>query len=52
MPRKKKIEEPIEEITVIEPVKEKKPDYGSGWCRVNNMLQDGYSIEEIRGEGK
>ena len=52
MPRKKKTEEEPVKVEVIEPKKEKPVDYGSGWCRVNNMLQDGYSIEEIRGEGK
>ena len=50
MPRKKKTEEVIEEVIIRK--EEKKPDYGSGWCRINNMLQDGYSIEEIRGESK
>ena len=47
MPRKKK------EVTVEEAVKvvieKKAPDYGSGWNRVNNMLQAGFKIEEIRG---
>lgn len=44
MPRKKKTEEVKEKI-----IKEKKPvDYGTGWVRVNNMLQAGFTIEEIR----
>ena len=51
MPRKKKTEEVVEEKVVIRK-EEKKPDYGSGWIRVNNMLQAGFTIEEIRGEGK
>ena len=30
--------------------KEAKPvDYGTGWVRVNNMLQAGFTIDEIRG---
>lgn len=45
MPRKKKTEEVKEEKII----KESKPvDYGTGWVRVNNMLQAGYSLEEIR----
>ena len=45
MPRKKKTEE-VEEEKII---KEQKPvDYGTGWVRVNNMLQAGFTIEEIR----
>lgn len=49
MPRKKKTEEVKEEKFV----KEQKPvDYGTGWVRVNNMLQAGFTIEEIRGEEK
>ncbi len=45
MPRKKKTEEVKEEKIV----KEQKPvDYGTGWVRVNNMLQAGFTIEEIR----
>lgn len=47
MPRKKK-EEIKEEVK-----KEAKPvDYGTGWVRVNNMLQAGFTLEEIRGEKK
>ena len=50
MPRKKKVEEvKKEEIKVIE----KKPvDYGKGWGRVNNMLQAGFTIDEIMGGKK
>lgn len=45
MPRKKKTEEVKEEKII----KESKPvDYGTGWVRVNNMLQAGYTLEEIR----
>lgn len=45
MPRKKKTEEVKEEKII----KEQKPaDYGTGWVRVNNMLQAGFTIEEIR----
>lgn len=47
MPRVKKSEKK-EEPVIIE---EKKPDYGSGWNRVNNMLQAGFSMKEIM-EGK
>lgn len=51
MPRKKKTEEVKEEKIVTR--KEAKPvDYGTGWVRVNNMLQAGFTIEQIRGEGK
>lgn len=50
MPRKKKTEEVVEEVVIQK--EEKKPDYGTGWVRVNNMLQAGFTIEEIRGEGK
>lgn len=50
MPRKKKTEEVKEEKIVT---REAKPvDYGTGWVRVNNMLQAGFTIEQIRGEGK
>lgn len=51
MPRKKKTEEVKEEKIVIQK-EEKQPDYGSGWVRVNNMLQAGFTIEQIRGEEK
>lgn len=47
MPRVKKSEKK-EEPVIIAP---KKPDYGSGWNRVNNMLQAGFSLKDIR-EGK
>ena len=30
-------------------VKEVKPDFGTGMTRISNMLQAGYSIEEIKG---
>lgn len=46
MVRKKK-EVKAEEIKLV--IEKKAPDYGSGWNRVNNMLQEGFSIEEIRG---
>ena len=49
MPRKKKTEDVKEEKII----KEQKPvDYGTGWVRVNNMLQAGFTIEQIRGESK
>ena len=48
MPRKKKTE--VEEKVIQ---KEQKPvDYGTGWVRVNNMLQAGFTIDQIRGEEK
>lgn len=47
MPRKKKEEAKPEEVKAV--VKEKAPDYGTGWNRINNMLQAGYNIEEIKG---
>ena len=50
MPRKKKTEE-VKEEKVIQ--KEQKPvNYGTGWVRVNNMLQAGFTIDQIRGEEK
>lgn len=49
MPRKKKTEvETVSEEKVIETVV-KAVDYGTGDARINNMLQAGFSIEEIRG---
>ena len=42
MARKKK--EEVKEVII----EKKEPDYGTGWNRVNNMLQEGFSIEEIR----
>ena len=51
MPRKKKTEEVKIEEKIIQKV-EKKPNYGTGWVRVNNMLQAGFTIEQIRGEEK
>lgn len=50
MPRKKKTEEVKTEEKVIQ--KEKPVDYGTGWVRVNNMLQAGFTIDQIRGEEK
>ena len=47
MPRKKKEEAKPEEVKAV--VTKKAPDYGTGWNRINNMLQEGYSIEEIKG---
>ena len=50
MPRKKKTEVEVKEVKII---KAPKPvDYGTGWVRVNNMLQAGYTIEEIRKDDK
>lgn len=50
MPRKKKTEEVKEVIEKVTAVKEPKPvNYGSGWNRVNNMLNAGFTIEQIRG---
>lgn len=50
MPRKKKTEVNVEEKVIQ---KEQKPvDYGTGWVRVNNMLQAGFTIDQIRGEEK
>ena len=50
MPRKKKTEEVKEEKVIL---KEEKPaSYGTGWVRVNNMLQAGFTIDQIRGEEK
>ena len=48
MQRKKKEEAKPEEVKAV--VKEKFPDYGTGWNRINNMLQAGYGIEEIKGD--
>lgn len=44
MPRKKKAEEVIEEVIVEK--NEKPVDYGTGWSRINNMLQDGVKEEK------
>ena len=51
MPRKKKEEVKAEEVKndPIRIVLEKKPGFGTGMTRINNMLQEGYSIEDIRG---
>ena len=46
MPRVKKSEKK-EEPVVIE---EKKPDYGTGLTRVNNMLRAGFTMKEIMEE--
>lgn len=50
MPRKKK----VETVEVKEAVKEvvKKVDYGTGKTRINNMLQAGFTIDEIMGGKK
>lgn len=50
MPRKKKTET-VETVEIKEVVNqiENTVCYGTGWNRVNNMLQAGFSIEEIRG---
>ena len=45
MARKKKIEEVLEVF-----VEKKEPDYGSGWNRINNMLQEGFKLEQITEE--
>ena len=44
MPRKKK--EQTKEVT------EKVRDFGTGLTRINNMLQAGYRLEDIREEQK
>lgn len=44
MPRKKKTEEVIEAVIVEK--KEKPVDYGTGWSRINNMLQAGVKEEK------
>ena len=46
MPRAKKSEKK-EEPVIIE---EKKPDYGTGLTRVNNMLRAGFTMKEIMEE--
>ena len=49
MPRKKK--EAVVETVEIKEVVDKLEEavcYGSGWNRVNNMLQAGFKIDEIR----
>ena len=48
MPRKKKTEEVKEEFKKdpIRIVPEK--NFGTGFTRINNMLQAGYSLEEIK----
>lgn len=46
MGRPKKTEKK-EEPVIIAP---KKPDYGSGWNKINNMLQAGFSLQDIREE--
>lgn len=47
MPRAKKITKKEEPVIIVE----KKPDYGTGLTRINNMLQAGFSMKEIM-EGK
>ena len=44
MPRKKKTEVKEE----VKSVEVKPVDYGTGRSRINNMLQAGYSLEEIK----
>ena len=44
MARKKKTEEVIEEVIVEK--KEQPVDYGTGWSRINNMIQDGVKEEK------
>lgn len=46
MPRIKKTEKKEEPVIIHE----KKPDYGTGLTRVNNMLQAGFSMKEIMEE--
>lgn len=49
MPRKKKTEEVIEEVIEKNEVidkKEKPVDYGTGWSRINNMIQEGVKEEK------
>ena len=49
MPRKKKTE--VKEEVKNDPIRiviEKKPGFGTGRTRINNMLQAGYSLEEIK----
>ena len=46
MGRPKKTEKKEEPVIIVE----KKPDYGSGWNRINNMLQAGLSLQDIREE--
>jgi len=48
MARAKKTEQK-EEVIVKEAVK---PSYGTGRTRINNMLQAGYKISEIKTEDK
>lgn len=50
MPRKKKTEEVKEEVIIEK--KEQPVDYGTGWVRINNMLQAGFTMEEIMGGKK
>ena len=48
MPRKKKTE--VKEEVNNEPIRivlEKKPGFGTGMTRINNMLQEGYSLRDI-----
>lgn len=55
MPRKKKtetVEVKEVEVTMKEALEAVigMQNFGSGWSRVNNMLQAGFSIDEIRGQ--
>ena len=45
MPRVKKSEKKEEPV-----IEEKKPEYGTGLTRVNNMLQAGFTMKEIMEE--
>ena len=47
MPRKKKTEEVKEEVKAVEV---KPVDYGTGRTRINNMMQAGYTLNEIMEE--
>lgn len=46
MPRAKKSEKKEEPVVIAT----KKPDYGTGLTRVNNMLQAGFTMKEIMEE--
>ena len=51
MPRKKKETLEVKEGPIIKPfVKNTRlPNFGTGWNKVNNMLQAGYNLKDIRG---
>ena len=46
MPRVKKSEKKEEPVVIVD----KKPDYGTGLTRVNNMLRAGFTMKEIAAE--